>query len=133
MHNNDHLLEFAKKTAISAGKLLLNHFGNISSIETKSTNIDLVTIADLESEKMQEYRKRYITTSDVFDTMYFKSHETELNIFTGRQGGLLDVLFHNQYVYFTYSQLRDEVYGSTAIAKGELINNNIIIFKLIIK
>ena len=50
----------------------------------------------------------------------------QLNIFTGRQGGLLDVLFHNQYVYFTYSQLRDEVYGSTAIAKGELINNNII-------
>ena len=38
-------------------------------------------VADLESEKMQEYRKRYITTSDVFDTMYFKSHETELNIF----------------------------------------------------
>ena len=51
MHNNDNFLEFAKKTAISAGALLLNHFGNISSIETKSTNIDLVTIADLESEK----------------------------------------------------------------------------------
>ena len=50
----------------------------------------------------------------------------ELNIFTGRQGGLLDVLYHNKYVYFTYSHLRDDVYGSSAIARGKLINNNII-------
>ena len=50
----------------------------------------------------------------------------ELNIFTGRQGGLLDVLYHNNYVYLTYSHLRDDVYGSSAIARGKLINNNII-------
>ena len=29
----------------------LNHFKKISSVQSKSTNIDLVTIADLESEK----------------------------------------------------------------------------------
>ena len=50
----------------------------------------------------------------------------ELNIFKGRQGGLLDVLYHNKYVYFTYSQLRDDLYGSSAIARGRLINNKII-------
>ena len=50
----------------------------------------------------------------------------ELNIFTGRQGGLLDVLYHNNYVYFTYSHLRDDFYVSTAIARGKLINNKII-------
>ena len=27
----------------------------------------------------------------------------ELNIFTGRQGGLLDVLYHDNYVYFSYT------------------------------
>ena len=50
----------------------------------------------------------------------------ELNIFTGRQGGLLDVLYHNNYVYLAYSHLHDDVYGSSAIARGKLINNNII-------
>ena len=50
-------------------------------------------VADLESEKMQEYRKRYITTSDVFDTMYFKSHETELNIFKDYMWG-----WYNQFI-----------------------------------
>ena len=50
----------------------------------------------------------------------------ELNIFTGRQGGLLDVLYHNNFVYFTYSHLRDDVYGSSAIARGKLVDNNII-------
>ena len=50
----------------------------------------------------------------------------ELNIFTGRQGGLLDVLYHNNYVYLTYSHLREDVYGSSAIARGRLINNKII-------
>ena len=51
MDNNDHFLEFAKKTITSSGKLLLNHFQNISSVQSKSTSIDLVTVADLESEK----------------------------------------------------------------------------------
>tara|TARA_B100001123_G_scaffold86756_1_gene99675 strand:+ start:676 stop:1830 length:1155 start_codon:yes stop_codon:yes gene_type:complete len=50
----------------------------------------------------------------------------ELNIFTGRQGGLLDVLYHNKYVYLTYSQLHDDGYGSSAIARGKLFNNKII-------
>ena len=50
----------------------------------------------------------------------------KLNIFTERQGGLLDVLYHNKYIYLTYSHLRDNFYGSSAIARGRLINNNII-------
>ena len=51
MDNHEHFLDFAKKTAILAGKILLNHFGNLSSVESKTTGIDLVTIADMESEK----------------------------------------------------------------------------------
>ena len=43
-------LFFAINTAKSAGEILLNHFGKISSFNHKSTDIDLVTIADTESE-----------------------------------------------------------------------------------
>jgi len=56
----------------------------------------------------------------------------DLNILTGRQGGLLDVLYHNQNVYFTYSHLRDGVYSSSAIAKGKLINNKILDTKILL-
>ena len=49
---NQHLLlEFAIKTAKEAGNILLQHFGNITSMECKSTDIDLLTIADTESEE----------------------------------------------------------------------------------
>ena len=43
-------LVFAIDTAKSAGEILLTHFGKISSFNQKSTDIDLVTIADIESE-----------------------------------------------------------------------------------
>ena len=72
------------------------------------------------TEKSGRLLKINISTGEQFEI----SHE--LNIFTGRQGGLLDVLYHNNYVYFTYSHLRDDFYGNSAIARGKLINNKII-------
>ena len=48
--NQHHFLDFAIETAKSSGKILLNYFGNISSVQKKSSNIDLLTKADLESE-----------------------------------------------------------------------------------
>ena len=53
--NNQELsdyLSFTKKIATEAGNVLLKYFGNIDSVNSKSTNIDLVTNADLESEKL---------------------------------------------------------------------------------
>ena len=44
------MLEFAKITAKGAGAVLMEHFGQISSNEHKSTPIDLLTIADTQSE-----------------------------------------------------------------------------------
>ena len=44
------MLDFAIKTAKDAGNILMYHFGKISSVEKKTTDIDLVTIADSESE-----------------------------------------------------------------------------------
>ena len=46
----DQKLEFAKQTAISAGKILMHHFGNLKNIRQKS-RVDLVSEADLASEK----------------------------------------------------------------------------------
>ena len=48
--NQTEILEFAKTTAKGAGAILMQHFGMISTVERKSTHIDLVTIADTESE-----------------------------------------------------------------------------------
>ena len=48
--NHLDMLEFAKLTAKQAGSILIQHFGKISSIERKSTDIDLLTIADTDSE-----------------------------------------------------------------------------------
>ena len=56
------------------------------------------------------------------------------NPFSNGQGGLLDILFHNGFVYISYSYLskknsssnKNVIYGSTAIAKGKLVGNEII-------
>ena len=48
--NQTEMLEFAIKTAKEAGAILMQHFGVISTVKRKSTPIDLVTIADTQSE-----------------------------------------------------------------------------------
>ncbi len=49
----------------------------------------------------------------------------DLNIIAIGQGGLLDVLYHDNYLYFSYSHKIDKKFSSTAIARGNLINNQI--------
>jgi myo-inositol-1(or 4)-monophosphatase len=41
---------FAKEIAISAGDVLMQYFGKLTHVDNKSTDIDLVTRADIESE-----------------------------------------------------------------------------------
>ena len=48
--NQTEMLEFALKTAKGAGAILMEHFGKISSYDRKSSHIDLLTIADTQSE-----------------------------------------------------------------------------------
>ena len=48
--NHTGLLDFALETAKEAGSILIQHFGKISTIKRKSTDVDLLTIADTESE-----------------------------------------------------------------------------------
>ena len=48
-----------------------------------------------------------------------------LKILASGQGGLLDVFYHEDYVYFTYSHNHDDKFSSTAIARGKLIDDSI--------
>lgn len=50
--NDDLLLHAAKDIAIEAGEILLQKLGRLSSIETKTAHWDIVTEADLASEKL---------------------------------------------------------------------------------
>tara|TARA_X000001036_G_scaffold232273_1_gene217003 strand:+ start:3410 stop:4222 length:813 start_codon:yes stop_codon:yes gene_type:complete len=54
-------LQFALDLAKEAGRVQLKHFGNISSLTKKSSNIDLVTNADIESEQIivSKIKKKY--------------------------------------------------------------------------
>ena len=51
MKNPSEYLKFAINIAKKAGEIQMSYFGNISSLEKKSTSIDLLTNADIESEK----------------------------------------------------------------------------------
>ena len=51
MENPSKFLEFAIKVAKKSGDIQMSYFGKISSLDKKSTNIDLVTNADIQSEE----------------------------------------------------------------------------------
>ena len=61
MNNPSRFLKFAIKVAKEAGAIQMKYFGNITSTKKKSTNIDLVTKADIESEEyiINQINKEY--------------------------------------------------------------------------
>ena len=61
MENPSEFLDFAISVAKEAGKIQMSYFGKISSLEKKSTNIDLLTNADTESEEfiIQKIQETY--------------------------------------------------------------------------
>lgn len=71
MDNRSDFLDFAINTAKKAGKLQMKYFGNISSIKKKSTNIDLLTDADKESESfIINQIKSYYPTHSILSEEY---------------------------------------------------------------
>ena len=52
MNNKSGFLQFALDLAKEVGEIQLASFGNVSSLSKKSTNIDLLTNADTESENL---------------------------------------------------------------------------------
>ena len=61
MSDYSQYLDFTREIAFKSGKVLNNYFGNIKSINKKTTSIDLVTEADLHSEKIliDKIQKKY--------------------------------------------------------------------------
>ena len=80
----------------------------------------------LVTEKTGEIIRININTGEKF------SIDHELDFFYFGQGGLLDILYKDNYVYVTYSEDRDHGKSSTSIARG-LYNEDKIIFKNIFR
>jgi len=61
MSDYSQYLDFTREIAFKSGKVLNNYFGNIKSINKKTASIDLVTEADLHSEKIliDKIQKKY--------------------------------------------------------------------------
>ena len=78
------------------------------------------------TEKTGEIIRINIETGEKF------SIDHELDFFYFGQGGLLDILYKDNYVYVTYSEDRQEGKSSTSIARG-LYNDEKIIFKNIFR
>jgi len=65
LYNKSEFLKFSIQLAKGAGDIQMSYFGNISSLDKKSNNIDLLTIADQESETyiLDQIKSHYPTHS----------------------------------------------------------------------
>ena len=80
MNNNfSELLNFAIDLAKSAGKIHMKYFEKLLSVESKSSNIDLVSKADIESNKyiMDEIQFAYPNHSILSEEMDEYSGESD--------------------------------------------------------
>ena len=87
MKNKSEFLSFTLNLAKKTGDIQLSYFGNISSIERKSSNIDLLTKADIESEKLiiSKIKEKYPNHSII-------SEETESNLKDSEYTWIIDPL-----------------------------------------
>ena len=87
MKNKSEFLSFALDVAKEAGNIQLSYFGNISSIKKKSSNIDLLTNADIESEKLiiGKIKEKYPDHSII-------SEETKSNLKDSKYTWIIDPL-----------------------------------------
>jgi hypothetical protein len=78
-------------------------------------------VADLESEKMNEYKKIYISDREIFDWIYFKSHEIELNVFKDYIWG-----WYNQFVSETPTANKITASGCSNSTFFELVGRQVV-------
>tara|TARA_B100000029_G_scaffold38090_1_gene35782 strand:+ start:634 stop:1440 length:807 start_codon:yes stop_codon:yes gene_type:complete len=79
MSDYSQYLDFTRELAFESGKVLNNHFGNIDLIDKKSTSIDLVTKADLDSEQtlIQAIQKKYPSHSIITEESDLKEKNSD--------------------------------------------------------
>ena len=88
----------------------LNHHWGLTFIDDENLLI---------TEKSGRLLKINISTGEQFNIVH------DLSVLASGQGGLLDVLYHNGFVYFSYSHNHGNRYSSTSIARGKLIDDSI--------
>ena len=71
------------------------------------------------TEKSGSLVKINISTGEKFNIAH------DLNILAYGQGGFLDVLYHDNYVYFSYTHNYEDRHSSTSIARGKLVDDTI--------
>ena len=71
------------------------------------------------TEKSGSLVKINISTGEKFNIAH------DLNILAYGQGGFLDVLYHDNYVYFSYTHNYGDRHSSTSIARGKLVDDTI--------
>ncbi|OUX19258.1 MAG: glucose dehydrogenase [Gammaproteobacteria bacterium TMED257] len=118
------LIVFFSCTAYSEEKIRLLEISKNLNEPWGMTFIDDNNL--LLTEKTGEIIRINIETGEKF------SIDHELDFFYFGQGGLLDILYKDNYVYVTYSEDRDEGKSSTSIARG-LYNDEKIIFENIFR
>ena len=129
---------------------LVERFDDYKKYETIEKNLSLTEVADginfgwgmtfiddhslLITEKSGGIIKvNTITGSKTKIKHSIYSSQSGKSPFSNGQGGLLDILFHKGFLYISYSYLdkkhslskKNIVYGSTAIARGKLVGNEI--------
>jgi myo-inositol-1(or 4)-monophosphatase len=72
-------LNFTKELAFDSGKILSKYFGNINSIDKKSTSIDLVTNADIESENLiiKSIQKKFPNHTIITEESHLKEKNSD--------------------------------------------------------
>ena len=73
------MLDFAIETAKSAGEVLMSYFGNLTHADNKSTDIDLVTKADMDAEQIitQSIQKKFPHHNIIAEESNFHKIDTD--------------------------------------------------------
>ena len=79
MSDYSQYLDFTREIAFESGKVLNNYFGNIKSINKKTTSIDLVTEADLSSERIliDKIQKKYPNHTIITEESHLKDKNSD--------------------------------------------------------
>ena len=79
MSDYSQYLDFTREIAFESGKVLNNYFGNIKSINKKTTSIDLVTEADLSSERIliDKIQKKYPDHTIITEESHLKDKNSD--------------------------------------------------------
>ena len=79
MSNYSQYLDFTRELAFEAGKVLNDRFGNIKSINKKTASIDLVTEADLHSEKIliNKIQKKYPNHTIITEESHLRDKKSD--------------------------------------------------------